>query len=199
MKKLILLLLWISSITSFGQTFSSQVFHEGFLVTSNQDTVRGSLKYDLETNILILVRDGKTRSYSSQKVFYFEIYDDNQKNYRQFYSIPYNVNYDYKIPIFFELIYEGKLSLLQRESIVQQNSNANSAYWGSTVSRMVVVYDYFFLDSKGKLQFFGGKKKDLYRILTKKQSELKKFVKDNRLDPDDIRDLIRIISFYNSI
>ncbi len=200
MKNFAIFIVLLISVKSFGQTFSAEIYHKGFLVTSDQDTVRGDMKYDLETNILLLIKNGKTKSYSSHKVFYFEIYDELQKNYRQFYSIPYNVSYEYKIPIFFELVYEGKLSLLQREAIVQQTSNSSSAYWGGgTVTRTVIIYDYYFLDNEGNIQFFSGKKRDLFIILTKKQTELKRYIKDNKLDTDDIRDLIRITSFYNSI
>lgn len=200
MKNLFLAIALLGAIKSFSQNFSSEVFHDGFLVTTDQDTVRGDLKYDLEANVILLVKNGKTKSYSSHKVFYFEIFDRILKNYRQFYSIPYNVSFDYKIPIFFELIYEGKLSLLQRESLVQQTSNSGSAYWGGgSVSRIVIVYVYYFLDTNGKIQYYSGKKKDLLVIMSKKQSQLKKYIKENKLDVDDTRDIIRITAFYNSI
>lgn len=200
MKYCIIFFLSLISIGSFSQKFSSEIFHEGYLVTSDKDTVKGSLKYDLETNVLLLIVNGKTQSYSSHKVFYFEIFDSILNNYRQFYSVPYTVSYQYKIPIFFELVYEGKLSLLQREAIVQQTANNGSAYWGGgSIQRTVVVYDYYFLDSNGKIQFYSGRKKDLYVILSKKLSDIKKFIKENKLDIDDPRDLIRITAFYNSI
>jgi hypothetical protein len=185
---------------SFSQRFSSEMFHKGFLVTTENDTIQGDLKYDLETNILLVIKAGKTQSYSSHKVYYFEIYDVILKNYRQFYSIPFKVSYDYKIPIFFELVYEGKLSLLQREAIVVQTTNNNSAYWGGgSIQQTVIIYTYYFLDNQGKITYFSGKKKDLLIIMQKKQSDVKKFIKDNRLDAGDTRDLIRITAFFNSI
>jgi len=188
------------SVIGFSQRFSSEVFHEGFLVTTQKDTLKGNLKYDLEANVLTIFGGGKTISFSSHKVFYFEIFDHILNNYRQFYSIPFNVNFDYKIPVFFEVIYEGKLSLLRREQIVVRAVNATSAYWGGgNIRQTVIEYSYYFLDDKGKINFFSGRKKDLFRFMAKKQTEVKQFIKENRLETDRSSDLVRITAFYNSI
>ena len=200
MRQFFILALITCSVSLSAQTFSSDVFHKGFLVTSSRDTIKGDLKYDLEANILTVVHRGKTSSFSSHKVFYFEIFDSILNNYRQFYSIPYNVNYDYKIPVFFELVYEGKLSLMTRERIVSQTVNTTSAYWGGgTGTQLVIKYSFYFLDNKGVISFFTGKKRDLFTIMVKKQSDLKQFIKDNKLDTDEVADLVRITAFYNSI
>ncbi len=193
-------ILLMCALVSFSQRFSSEVFHEGFLVTTDKDTVTGSLKYDLDANILTVIDRGKTKSFSSHKVFYFEIFDQILNNYRQFYSIPYTVNVGYKIPVFFELVYEGKLSLLAREQIVTQTVNNTSAYWGGgAVNQLVIRYSFYFMDSEGKITYFNGKKRDLLLFMSKKQSDIKKFIKDNRLDTDEMADLVRITAFYNSI
>lgn len=200
MRSAFIIILFTSSVAALGQRFSSEVFHKGFLVTSQKDTLQGSIKYDLEANVLTVVGKGKTKSFSSQKVFYFEIFDEILENYRQFYSIPYNVNFDYKIPVFFEVVYEGKLSLLRREQIVVRSVNNTSAYWGGgSVRQTVIEYSYFFLDDKGKITFFNGKKKDLLRFMSKKQTEVRQFIKENRLETDRSSDLVRITAFYNSI
>ena len=43
---------------------------------------------------------------------FFEIFDVTIKQYRQFYSLPYSGKGGYKAPVFFELLAEGKLTLL---------------------------------------------------------------------------------------
>ncbi|WP_424963826.1 hypothetical protein [Ekhidna sp.] len=200
MRKVFSFVLILAALNIYAQTFSSEVFHEGFMVTTDRDTIKGDLKYDLDANILTVINRGKTKSFSSHKVFYFEIFDQILNNYRQFYSIPYTVNIDYKIPVFFELVYEGKLSLMAREHIVSQTVNSSSAYWGGgNTSRLVIKYSYYFMDDKGNITFFNGKKKDLLTFMRKKQSDIKKFIKDNRLDTDEMADLVRITAFYNSI
>ena len=185
---------------SSAQRFSSEIFHEGFLVTTNKDTLQGELKYDLEANVVTMVVGEKAKTFSSHKIFFFEIFDKIFNNYRQFYSVPYNVNYDYKIPVLFEVVYEGKLSLLRREQIITQAVNNTAAYWGGgTVTQNVIKYSYYFLDDEGKITYFNGKKKELFRFMAKKQGEVKEFIKNNKLETDEMGDLIRITAFYNSI
>lgn len=200
MKQLFIFLFVGITFTLSAQQFSSEVFHDGFMVTTEKDTIKGDLKYDLDANILTVIHQGKTKSFSSHKVFYFEIFDKILNNYRQFYSIPYTVNVGYKIPVFFELVYEGKLSLMTRERIVSQTVNSSSAYWGGgTGTQLVIRYSYFFMDSNGTITYYTGRKKELLSFMAKKQSDIKKFIKDNKLDTDEMADLVRIIAFYNSI
>lgn len=200
MRRYIGLILCLVGFVGFSQRFSSEVFHDGFMVTAEKDTLKGEIKYDLEANILTIIYKKKTKTFSSHKVFYFELFDQVLNNYRQFYSIPYNVNFDYKIPVFFEVVYEGRLSLLRREQIITQNINTTSAYWGGgTTSQLVIRYTYYFLDEKGNITYYNGRKKELLRYMADKQSDVKQFIKQNKLDTDEMADLVRITAFYNSI
>ena len=199
-RQLLIIFLTFYVSSGYTQRFSSEVFHNGYLITNEKDSVKGKLKYDLEANVITLIVGGKTRSFSSQKVFYFEIFDEILKNHRQFYSIPHTVNYDYKIPVLFEVVYEGKVSLLRRERIVSRTVNTTSAYWGGgSAFQNVIEYSYYFLDDKGDIRFFSGRKKDLFKYMSDKQSDIKQFMKKNKLSTDRTSDLVRITAFYNSI
>ncbi len=200
MKYSINFLFLVCSLASFSQNFSSEIFHNGFVVTVNKDTIKGSINYNIQTNSLIIINRGKTQSFSSQRVFYFKIFDELLQSDRRFFSIPYQVNIDYKIPIFFELAYEGKESLITREYITTQTNTNFSANWGGGfTNKKVLKYSYYFMTNKGKITYFTGKKRDLLRYMNRKKSDIKKFIKDNRLRTYEIEDLIKIIAFYNSI
>lgn len=201
MKHFIVFIIFLgSAFFGYSQQFSSEVFHKGFFVTVDGDTIKRELKYDLELNILTSKEGQKVQSYSSQKVFYFQIYDHLLDKIRKFYSIPYYVKPNYKLPIFFELIHEGKLSFISRESITLETVNTGSPYWGGAAStKKVVNYDYYFLDREGNIFYYSGKKKDLLLIMLEKSSRIKEFIKKNRLRSDKIKDLIRITQEYNSL
>lgn len=201
MKKLLLTLFFLNLLLiSKAQEFSSKVWHNGYLITTEQDTIRGKIKYDMETNIVQLIKDNVVKTYSSHNIFYFEIFDTVVKNYRQFYSIPYHVDYNYETPIIFEVLYEGPLSLLSREAIVQETVNSNSAFYsGGSYVRDKISHTFYFLDKQGNITLFSGKRNDLFTIMARKSRQIKEFVKENRLKTDEIRDLIRITAFYNSI
>jgi hypothetical protein len=190
-----LLIIWLAE----AQEFSSQLFHEGFLVTNNKDTLRGALKYDMQGNMINLIDQGKVRTFSSHKVFYFEIYDQNVENYRQFYSLPFKVNIGYKIPILFELQYEGPLSLLTREAIIQETVPSASTYWGGSFTRTRLIYYYYFIDKEGQITYYDGRRKELFGIMADKKKYVKEYIKEYKLQVDELKDVIRITAFYNSI
>ena len=183
---------------SLGQ-LSSDEWHKGIVVTTDQDTISGEIKYDFPTNMVTLVKNEAVIAFSSHKLIYFEIYDEDYKSYREFYTIPYKNTSNYVTPILFELQYESVLSLLSREKIVMETSSMGYGYGLPIVSQPSVRYDFFFLTKVGKITQFSGSKKDLLRILVKKKNELQTFIKRNRLKTDELRDLVRIIAFYNSI
>jgi hypothetical protein len=183
---------------SLGQ-LSSDEWHKGIVVTTDQDTISGEIKYDFPTNMVTLVKNEAVIAFSSHKLIYFEIYDEDYKSYREFYTIPYKNTSNYVTPILFELQYESVLSLLSREKIVMETSSMGYGYGLPIVSQPSVRYDFFFLTKAGKITQFSGSKKDLLRILAKKKNELQTFIKSNRLKTDELRDLVRIIAFYNSI
>ena len=186
------------STWSLGQ-LSSDEWHKGIVVTTDQDTISGEIKYDFPTNMITLVKKEAVIAFSSHKLIYFEIYDEDYKSYRKFYTIPYKNTSNYMTPILFELQYESVLSLLSRERIVMETSSLGYGYGLPIVSQPSVRYDFFFLTKAGKITQFSGSKKDLLRILAKKKNELQTFIKSNRLKTDELRDLVRIIAFYNSI
>lgn len=186
------------SLTLTAQQFSSDLWHDGFIVTAKGDTLRGQVKYNMETNV-ILLRNSQFKTLSSFQVFYFNIYDKLVENYRQFYSIPYRLKYDHETPVFFELLFEGSLSLLAREAIVQE-----TVPLGNTISRGSIVRDkmdlnFFFVDKDGDLASFSGKRSELLEIMSKKGNKVRSFIKSNNLRTDNARDLVRITAFFNSI
>ncbi|MDW3191612.1 MAG: hypothetical protein R8G66_04585 [Cytophagales bacterium] len=190
---------FLFAVSAKAQQFSSDFWHDGFVVTAKGDTLRGQVKYDMETNV-VLLQNRSFKTLSSFQVFYFNIYDKLVENYRQFYSIPYRLKYDHETPVFFELLFEGPLSLLAREAIVQETVPlGNSVTRGTSVVRDKVALEFYFVDKDGDLAAYSGKKSDLYEIMSLKGRKVKEFIKSNSLKTDNARDLVRITAFYNSI
>ncbi len=181
-----------------AQQFPSQIWHKGFVVSQEGDTISGKVKYDMETNSVQVNMEFQMVSLSSHNTLYFKIYDKTVGNYREFYSIPYEIKPQYRTRIFFELLYEGPLTLLSREEITQETVPSTSIY-GSSYVREKLTHNFYFLDNKGNIAYFSGKKNDLFMIMAKKERKIKDFMKNNRLKSDEVRDLIRVTAFYNSI
>ncbi|MCE2997651.1 MAG: hypothetical protein ACK5RG_09755 [Cyclobacteriaceae bacterium] len=188
----------ISSQVVLGQQFAFELWHEGKLVLETSDTLRGLVKYDQQSDIIQIKIKGQLQSYTARKVLFVEIFDAGAKRYRQFYSLPFSANNTYKTPIFFELICEGKITVLCREKLEYRTVSSPYYYYGTT-TRLVLVNTYFLLKPDGTISEFEGRKADWLRLMDDREREVKGFVKDNKLDFDQKYELARIIEYYNTL
>ncbi len=198
-------LVFIPSIT-FAQTFTFDLWHDGKLVMANGDTIRGSIKYGLD-DLLQVRHDNRIESFAARKVLLFEIFDQSYKRYRQFYSLPYSATGGYKSPVFFEVLCEGKITLLSREKVELRN-NSYSPYgspfyspygYGGYGTRKVLVNIYFILKENGDIEQVTDKRSAWLDMMGSRGDEVHDYAKDNRLDFDKKYDLKRIIDYYNSL
>jgi hypothetical protein len=175
--------------------------HEGELVLLSGDTLKGQIKYDLQNDLIQIVVNETVQTYSSRKILFFSIYDKTVDMFRNFYSIPYEVQPNYEIPILFEVLYEGKLSLLAREAIVTETVPQYSYMYRSSVNmtRTRLDYEYYFLDDKGNFIKYNNKKFELFDIMKRREPQIKQYIKKNKLKTDSRRDLVRITAYYNAL
>ena len=194
---------------TYAQQFPSDLWHPGLLVTNQGDSIKGNLKYDFE-NQSIQLDDGETlKAFNVNNLFFFEIYDETIRDHRQFYSLMYEVGYEYSIPVLFEMVINGKLSLLLRERIVSESTQSSfpSYYAYSMMPRFSnnsgyvnkIKYDYFFLDNEGNILKFKGKKKELYNLMNDQYQKVKSYISNNKINLKRMSDLARVVSFYNQI
>lgn len=185
-----------------AQQFPSELWYDGRVVLMEDDTVKGKIKYDFEMDMVQVTSANTVKTFSARKILYFEIYDSNTGSYRRFYSLPYKVEPTYKTPIIFEVLYEGKLSLLCREEIVTESVPTYS-YYGYRqpmyASRTRLEYVYYFLDKKGEIERYLMKKPELIAFMKDKASQVKQYMKKHKLKHDDRNDLFRIVAYYNAL
>lgn len=168
----------------------------------SEDTIKGPIKYDFENDIVQINNNGHLQAYSARKVVFFEIFDESHSDYRQFFALPYKVKPDYMVPIFFEVLEEGKLTLLSRETVVQESVPQYDYYSRGTTHQMIrykLVYDYFFLDKKGEIKKYDLKRRHLYSFMKPYSGEIKSFIKENKLKYDKRDDLRSITAYYNGL
>lgn len=183
----------------YGQGyFPSELWHDGKLVLVSGDTVKGLLKYDFQQNLVqYVVNNRKAEIFHARKVLYFEVFDETVHKYRKFFALPYSNESNYKAPILFELLEEGKMTLLCRELL--EYKTYNNAFYGGSYTRLVQNYDYYLLKEDGTLEEFRGSKNDLLDLMGNKGKSVEKYIKANRLDFDDKYDVARIVAYYNSL
>ncbi len=181
-----------------AQQWPSAIWHEGKVVLLEGDTLKGQIKYDLQQDLIQYnLPNRRTEAFSARKVLFFEIFDNTVRKYRQFFALPYTNQTRYKATVFFELLVEGKLTLLAREAI--EYKTYSSPYYMGSYSRQVLVNSYFFMDEEGNISAFDGNKGDLLNLMGNKSDDVEKYIKTNRLRTDDKYDFARIVAYYNSI
>lgn len=199
MRGLLLLSLMVvgSAHGQSNQKFPFEYWHDGKVVLESGDTLTGSIKYDLQNDLVQLSSNGRLESYTARKMTYFEIFDQTTRRYRQFFSIPYITSGAYKAPVIFELLSEGKMTLLCRER-VEYRSYSNSFYYGMS-TRLILVYQFFLLNEDGSVLPFEGKRADLVRLMGNQGSQVEKYIRTNKLDVTDRTEFTQIVQYYNSI
>lgn len=181
-----------------AQQYAFELWHDGRIILETGDTLKGRVKYDLQNDLLQYEVNNRFESYTARKVLFFEIFDATIKNYRQFYSLPYSTGGSYKAPIFFELLAEGKITLLTRERLEFRTYNSGF-YYNNTYTRMVLVNKFYLLKDNGNIEEFLGNKAAWLDMMGNRGEDVGKFAKSNRLDFEKSQDLGKIISYYNSL
>jgi hypothetical protein len=196
MRRYLFLLFVLVSATSYAQDFSFEHWHGGYLIIEGGDTLKGQVKYNLQADLLQLQHNNKVETFTARKVVFFEIFDALSKDYRRFYSLPFASTSGYRAPTFFELLTEGKMTLLSRENL--EHKTYSSFYYYGSYTRLVLVNKYYLLEENGEIVEFLGKKNDWIYAMGNHGSEVQKYVKSNKLDFDEKKDLTSIIEYYNS-
>jgi hypothetical protein len=191
-------LLLICGLGYAQKDWPSELWHDGKVVLVTGDTLKGILKYDLRQNLVqYVVNNRKAEIYSARKVLFFEIFDETVHKYRKFFALPYRNLSNYKAPVFFELLEEGKITLLSRE--LMEYKTYNNHFYGGSYSRLVQTYHYYLLKEDGTIEDFKGNKNDLIALMGNKGKTVEKYIKANRLDFDDKYDVAKIVAYYNSL
>ena|SRR6218665_2079701 len=190
------LLLWLALFLcadAFPQK-SSDLF-DGTAVRET-DTLRGKISYDLQTNTVVIQGDGGVFTGSPRTVAAFEIFDPNIINYRKFYALPDGSAY-YNNPVFFELLNDGKLTVLCREHIEQRTAGYSFYSYGFTEN--VLVVEYYMLNTAGKAEPLTSAKKAWLQLMSRKRDQVEEYAKKNKLQWANKYDLQKIVGYYNSL
>lgn len=197
MVKVLTLFMTILLVCAKGQQFPFEFWHDGRAVLDTRDTLRGKIKYDPQNDMIQVEIQSRFESYTSRKVIFYEIFDQTLDNYRQFYTLPYSVSGGYKTPTFFELLTEGKITLLSKEAVEYRSSNAGFFY--GNISRLVLVHKYFLLREDGSILRVTGSKNEFLSLMGSREKEIRDYMKENRLGLERKIEITRVINYYNSL
>ncbi|KYG82350.1 hypothetical protein [Roseivirga echinicomitans] len=207
--KLYVYVLVLLSFMAFGvnaQTFPSELWHEGQVNLTDGSVKSGNIKYDLDRQTVQLKIGQRNETYDASQVTSFSFLQESINARRMFYSLPYAIQNNYRRPVFFEVVVTGKMTLLAREYVVVRSNNTPSSlnsryryldYSGFNGSRSYLSYKMFFAKEDGTIRESSGKKNDVLYQFGEARSELKKYVKKEKLKLDRLEDVAKLVEYYN--
>ena len=182
----------------FAQTLPFDLWHEGEVVMAGRDTLKGLVKYDL--NDFIEVRhDNQSEIFAPEKILSFGFFDQSSKRRRQFYSLAYENENGVKKTLLFELLSQGKITLLSREKIERRTSAKNAIGVNAPRIVRVIKNQYFLIQGNGNIEAFLKRPDGLYDLMGNLVVEVRAYAEKNKLAPDDKYQLKQIVDYYNSL
>lgn len=193
--------LFFSVLTALQSQAQKNVFGidwtKGRLLLSDDtgDTLQATLRFELDNNLVqIYLANNTVKTYTGRQIQWIQAYDPDSKRDRNFYAFPYALHGNYKIPVLFEMLTEGTISLLGREKLIVVQNNA---WGGARYTQVRLSYDFYFGFPDGKIRPYRGTRKDFEYLLKDKSGYIRTFIEDADLNYNVKDDLIRIINQYN--
>jgi len=183
---------------SVAQQWPFEFWHDGKIILESGDTLKGLVKYDLQQDVVQYDNQrGSVEAFTPRKVLIFEIFDLSSNRYRYFYSLPFAALGNYRTPVFFELLAEGKMTLLSREAL--EYRTFSSPYYYGSYTRLILVYKFYLMEENGNIKEFVGKKNDLLSLMGRQSKDVDSYIKQYKLKLEQPEDFARIVVYYNSL
>ena len=192
-----------------------QEWPKGKVVLVSGDTLYGALTYYRTQDVInVLHEDGALSSLSPVNVEYFVAQEMPSGRSYTFRTLRWDMGKaysDFKKPTFFEVLNQGALTLIMRESYIRRDAGNMSglrnnyfydpAFYqtgGANFTDQVREL-YYILLPNGEIVGLRNLRKDLHALFGDKSKEVKSYVKSNKLDYEKPHQLVAIINYFNTI
>ncbi len=180
-----------------GDPFIFKDFHEGTLYVLPDKEYKVNVRYDIYANQMHL---------KDSNQIYAIIHPEKVKlieagNYKFIYSAyvkspgetdPVNSSY-------FIMKANGRCKLLVKRNIRIQDAELPKLYQDAKPAKFINTGDTFFLKLEGMSAVRIKNRKDLLAVLTDKSDAIARYISSNKLDVKVLDDLIKIVSYYNTL
>ena len=94
---------------------------------------------------------------------------------------------------------DGECKLFVKKNMRIQDAEVPKAFQDAQPAKFIPLGDTYYLKPDKKSAVRVDSKKDLLNILADRKNELSKFIDSNKLGTKDLDDLVKIVTFYNSL
>jgi phage antirepressor YoqD-like protein len=176
--------------------FSKNHWHQGEITLKTGETLQGLVKYHLEHDLVELQSENTTKTFGSTLLESFSFIDTLTKVERVFYSLPTSTQTGYKTYHLYEVIGEGDFAILTREKVVMKPHNKGRELKGTGKYDLVLEDSFYYLDKDGIVKHC-GKINDLAGLLDVSSTDLKQYIKTNKVNMTKRNDFMNMITYYS--
>jgi len=180
--KKLFLLLWVLATSLAARDLE---WHDGSVVLASREVLTGKITMASGFDLVLLKTKDSCLVLPAHKVLSFYFYDADENINRKFVSL--KENKEARAPRhFYEVVLYGKINVVRRPRFTSSRCTESDAQ------------DYvYFVQRENELMKLGQFKKEMYPSLVSSAEMLSEFVSENKLDPADAAQAIRIIEYYN--
>ncbi|MBB6611146.1 hypothetical protein H7F15_08870 [Pontibacter sp. Tf4] len=197
------------------QDIDVQEWPAGTVTLTTGEVLEGVITYYRAQDIVtVLPENGRLHSLSPVNVEQFEVKNDFDTRRHLFKTIYWNQGKDYtdfKKPTFFELLTDGNVTLLMRESYYKRTIDTYLTEYkeGTVYDPMGYPIDavfadqikpqFFVMQPDGKIILLQHARRDFLNYCGKKASQVKSFARKQKLSFDAPMDFKAIVTYYNTL
>lgn len=108
-----------------------------------------------------------------------------------------NLKTDKPLTGFYEVLADGKLTLVKHYWVQSIRPNYNAAFGTGDKNTRINIQDDYYVISNGKAEKISPGKKSVTAVMKDKEGTVSKYLKDNNVNYKSEDDLIRLFAFYN--
>ena len=198
--KIVALLMVIAFASGAVKAKPKTKWNPGFIILDNHDKVEGNIQFVGKYDAVVCQLDGKIKTYSVHNVKYFEYFDQKRSTTRHFAALSESRSNE-----FVEVITTGHFNIIRKDGKFYINVNENESIGYNTRWQLLnnketafgsVDYsalDYVPLEQPMVRSF----KQNTLPKLADQKEDIEAFIKENRLNPNDLVSQLYIMEFYN--
>ena len=184
-----------------GNNFLDTNFVQSNIMLYNEKKVfdNVSSRFDILNNFLEIETSTGIRIVDGTQIKFFTLPNPLQPNGAIFMNVRNFKNDAENLKGFFELITDGKTSLMIFHKAWEKKANYNEALSVGDVNSKIIKEQTFYLVKAEVAKKIGSSKKNLLEFMNDHRPEMEKFLKEGDYSLKSKADLVSILSYYNSL
>ena len=200
MKKYLVVLILVSvSITqSMSSPINAGFWCPGSVTLENQQVVSGEVSYDLKFNAVQVRHDGVVRTYTAEKVAYFDLFDQVKHRDRHYVAIDHQVYEGYQRRTFFEVLTDGDLTILRKTKYVRK-PRVTEDFRAPHIYLNAVCKHTYYAFSEGKFFEISDFKEQVLPLMSEHEATVNHYIEQCKLKLRKVHEQMRVVHLYNQL